>query len=288
MKIALLGSAPSSVRLAPFGDPSWKIWGTSPGCFAVAPRSDVWFEIHRWEPGIIGKADTQKPWFSPEYCEWLRQHPDVVMVGPVPQEVAHARPMPWQELITIYGAYFMNSTLSWMFAMAIEQIKEDRETRVNDPSTPPEHDCIGMWGVDMSATEEYGYQRAGCQFFIQMARNLNIEVIIPAESDLLRHPPLYGVCEHWEQHIKLLTRVNELSTRHRNALANVENASRERDYTKGLLDDTNYMINTWLNVPEIPGFHLRSIMQSSAQRANPLELTPIDRKAGGLDDAELD
>lgn len=264
MKIACLGSAPSSVRLAPFGDPSWTIWGCSPGCFAVAPRSDVWFELHRWEPGVLGKAETQKPWFSPEYVAWLCQHPKVYMIE-CPAEVKNAVALPWQQLITIYGAFFMNSTLSWMLAMAIEAIKEDRATR----TTPKEEwdDKIGLWGVDMSATEEYGYQRAGCQFFVQMARNLMIDVIVPDESDLLRHPPLYGVCEHWPQHIKTLARLKELKHRNDMAKQQLAFAQREQDYTQGLIDDANYHLNTWLNVPDTPGFHMPSIMQTSEERA---------------------
>jgi hypothetical protein len=37
-KIAVMGSAPSSVALAPFGDPSWEIWGCSPGLYYQAKR----------------------------------------------------------------------------------------------------------------------------------------------------------------------------------------------------------------------------------------------------------
>lgn len=262
MKIALIGSAPSSVRLGPYDNPEWKIWGCSPGVFATGVRTDTWFELHRWEPGVLGRAETQKPWLSPEYCAWMAKHPDVVMVVPQP-DIPNSRHLPWQQLITIYGAYFFNSSLSWMAAMAIEAIKTDRERPDRDPDTK---DAIGMWGVDMSATEEYGYQRAGCQFFVQMAMNMNIEVIVPPESDLTRHPPLYGVCEHWDQHIKTLTRLRELQQRNAIAKQNIENAQRERDYTQGLMDDTNYHLNTWLNVPEIPGFHLPSVFQSDAER----------------------
>ena len=39
LKVALIGTAPSSRDLAPFNDLSWKIWGCSPGCWASAPRA---------------------------------------------------------------------------------------------------------------------------------------------------------------------------------------------------------------------------------------------------------
>src|SRR5215831_4146159 len=46
LKVALIGTAPSSRMLAPYNDPSWKIWGCSPGNMKILPRADVWFEVH--------------------------------------------------------------------------------------------------------------------------------------------------------------------------------------------------------------------------------------------------
>ena len=45
-KIAILGTAPSSMALAPFKDPAWSIWACSPGAFPIcadnghAPRRE--------------------------------------------------------------------------------------------------------------------------------------------------------------------------------------------------------------------------------------------------------
>src|SRR5882672_892663 len=46
LKVALIGTAPSSRMLSPFNDPSWKIWACSPGNMGIMPRVDAWFEIH--------------------------------------------------------------------------------------------------------------------------------------------------------------------------------------------------------------------------------------------------
>src|SRR6476661_1662542 len=46
LKVALIGTAPSSRDLAPFNDLSWKIWGCSPGNMNSCPRVDLWFELH--------------------------------------------------------------------------------------------------------------------------------------------------------------------------------------------------------------------------------------------------
>lgn len=254
MKIALIGSAPSSARLAPYGDPSWQIWGCSPGLYPVAQRIDAWFELHRWEPPVIGKPDQQRPWFSPEYVAWMGQQKLVWMVNPV-KEIPNSKELPVGELVQKYGSYFFTSSLAWMFAMALNAIRESGDT----------DNTIGMWGVDMAASEEYGYQRAGCQFFIQLALNMGIEVIIPPESDLLRPAPLYGICETYPVHIKMLERKRELEGRLAAVRATRANAEREEHFLMGAIDDTTYMMNTWLEEGTVHGVDLQTLLRPAAE-----------------------
>lgn len=235
MKIALIGSAPSSVRLAPYQDPSWQIWACSPGTYSVLPRCDEFFELHRWEPGVIGKADTQVPWFSPEYVAWIKQQPVVWVAMPV-QEIPNHRVLPWEALIAKYGSYFFTSSLSWMMAMAIERILE---------AGKPEGSSIGLWGVDMAANEEYAEQRPGCQFFITLAAQMGIEIHLPDESDLMAPPVLYGICEHTKMFVKTRERRKELTNRLNAAQANFANITREIAFLQGALDDLEYFFKTW-------------------------------------------
>lgn len=229
MKIALIGSAPSSVRQAPFGSSDWQIWGCSPGAWAVVPRSDRWFEIHRWEPG--------QPWMSEDYCDFVKNHPDAWVSVEVPG--TYMKPLPVEELVAKYGPYFFTSTLSWMFAMAIEEILAWRE-KGNEGGS------IGLWGVDMAATEEYGYQRAGCQYFAMIAKSLGIEVGVPPESDLLRPAPLYGVCETTHHWIKATQRERELQHRLQQAEWDARAKQEEATFLKGAIDDLNWNKNTWM------------------------------------------
>lgn len=144
MQIAILGTAPSSVRLAPFGDPSWQIWACSPGTFPILPRCDAFFELHRQEPPVIGKADKQVPWFSPEYWAWLGQQRLVWMVEHH-KDIPGSRRLPVERLLDKYGHFFFTSSIAWMLAMALEAIGEARAKGDNGPH------AIGMWGVDMAA-----------------------------------------------------------------------------------------------------------------------------------------
>lgn len=221
MQVALIGSAPASVRLAPYNNPEWTIWGCSPGVYGVAPRTDVWLELHRYEPG--------QPWFSPEYCQFLARYPGPVYMAEKRPEIPNSVVLPVADLVAKYGPYFFSSSIAWMMAMAIEA----GATK------------IGLWGVDMAATEEYGYQRAGLQYFAQLAIAKGIEVGVPPESDLFRPAPLYGVSEIEHGQIKLLARKRELQQRIAMAQAQAENSKCEVHFLQGALDNNEYMTKTW-------------------------------------------
>ena len=259
MRIALIGSAPSSVRGAPyrdasfvefldgrpvlekhhkpFADQSWEIWGCSPGVFGVAERLTAWFEMHRWEPG--------QTWFSPEYCEWIRKFNGPVYTTEVIPEIPNSVRIPREELVREFGPHFFTSSLSFMTAMAIMRIWHEREQR-KAVGLEPEEDVIAYFGVDMAATEEYSYQRAGCQFFMREALNRGIKIALPPESDLARPMPMYGVSEWSWAHIKILARKRELEGRLNNARAMKANAEREEYFLQGALDDLKYMELTWV------------------------------------------
>lgn len=261
MKIALVGSAPSSIKLAPTHDKSWaefqegkqqaypptpwaddrwEIWGCSPGAYGVLPRFTRFFEVHRWEPG--------QPWFSPEYCQFLREFKGPVYTGrPVPEIKNHVV-YPIERVEDEFSSYFLTSSLSLMMALAILEIEDARK----QPGHNPSDDVIGMWGVDMAATEEYGYQRAGCQHFILEAINRGIGFYLPPESDLLRPMPVYGLCEWDHNYIKLTARARELN--HRLSVANQQAAEVQATarFLMGGVDDLNYMVNTWTSPYGLP------------------------------------
>lgn len=251
LKIACIGSAPSSVKLAPFSDPTWKIFGCSPGVMQYARRVHAWMEIHRWEPGIVGQPETQKQWFSPEYVAWMAKLPCVFMKRPVP-EIPNSVALPEEALVNRYGNIWFTSSIAYMMALSIEDILERRRLRGTDANNPElapllegEEDAIGLWGVDMAATEEYGYQRAGCQRFIEICATLGIRVILPPESDLMRPMSLYGIVESEAWHIKHVARFNELSQRRANAQAAVHQFQLEEAFVRGALDDHKYHMDTW-------------------------------------------
>lgn len=284
MRIALVGSAPSSVALAPYDDPSWLIWGCSPGAYPYLKRLDAFFEIHHWRPGENG--------FVPTYIEWLKgltcpvymieQHPEV------PASVA----FPKDEILAKYPGLqrsFFTSSLAWMLALAIERIEEDRAARPRmlpngDITSPPgigptitarpseftgpnagrldeqikraqETDEIGLWGVDMAAADEYGHQKPGCHYFMLEAERRGIKVTVPPESDLRQPIPLYGLAESDPIRIKIAVRRKELETRRaqiQHEMAEIDKHYQGKRYEEafvvGALDDLTYFEQTWTSL----------------------------------------
>lgn len=234
MKIALVGSAPSSVQLAPYQDPDWQIWACSPGAYPYAgPHADSYFEIHRWEPQVPGHMGTGQPWFTPEYVEFLTRFKGPVwMMDPLPPEIPNVQRIPFEDLTEKFGPFFWTSSLSYMLAMAID--------------TPGVTE-IGLWGVDMSAHEEYSLQRPGCQHFITEATQRGIKVTIPPESDILQPPLFYGVTESSPMMIKLTARMQELQQRHAQCIQQEAAAAQQKHFLAGAIDDIDYTIKTWVS-----------------------------------------
>jgi len=218
--ILILGTAPSSLPLAPVGSPDWEVWSCSPGTYHM-PNIDRFFELHRWEPGV--------PWFSPEYVSFLENFQgQVVMTSQVPT-VKNCTLLDHEHLVSKYGPYFFTSSIAWMIAMAIEEGA----------------DKIGLFGVDMANATEYKDQRLGCQYFCSLAKSMGIEVGVPPESDLLRPAPLYGVCEQSHGWIKQTQRNKELVQRAEEAKATIAEKQEELTFLNGCLDDQDWTIQSW-------------------------------------------
>lgn len=266
-KIALIGSAPASVQLAPYDDPSWTIWSCSPGARPYLRRVNAHFEIHLYEP--------HEPWFSKDYVDWMAALPcQLFMLEPLPQFPTSVAYPKAQVLDYTYG-YMLDhegisrpakfnpndfgSTLSWMLALAIMQRPDE----------------IGLWGVDMAAGEEYGPQKDGCLALIHVARSVGIKVTIPPESDLLRPVPLYGFREQDPMFIKLSRRKTELTNQLNHWEQTYQNADRQRWFFQGAVADINYMMQTWVSDPQA----IERMYANPEPRPIPVEEPPLPEMA---------
>lgn len=249
MKIALIGSAPSSIYLAPY-QTEWKIWGCSPGALVIGKHAHAWFEIHRYEPG--------QPWFSEGYCKFLEEFEGPVYMAEHVPSIKNCVVLPVEALVEKYGPHWFTSSLAWMFALAIEENPES----------------IGLWGVDMAAHEEYYSQKLGLIRFAEIAVSQGIEVGTSPYSDLFTPHPLYGVCETSHVWIKTNIRRLELQQQLRDAERQFEESKQKVQLCRGAVDDLDWNQKTWhgnmparsyrYDAPIVP-----KMMQSPVRRINP-------------------
>ena len=222
LKIAIIGTAPSSRGLAPFNDPSWKIWSCSAGNMNGIPRVDAWFEIHS---NLLWPEHEA---FGRPYIEWLNKQTFPVYMQDS-SLVPRATPLPKNELIAEFGRYFFTSSFSWMIAFAIKSGANE----------------IGLWGVDMASRDEYILQRSGGHYFIQEAMRRGIKVTLPPESDLLQPPPLYGFDDSTRFLRKINVREKELKDRLGGMRQQRDQLASSIVYLEGALEDIEYVRTIW-------------------------------------------
>jgi len=145
--IAILGSHPATVGMAPFGE-SWKIYACSPHNFEQRrlPRFDEWFEVHK------PLADKTRAYPYLKFvetlpCVWMRDE----------EAMPHfpgAQRYPEEEMKNRFGPFCFTSSIAYMLAKAIAECDEKGIEQ------------IGLFGIMQSHPNEYAYQRPGIQELI--------------------------------------------------------------------------------------------------------------------------
>lgn len=171
MKIALVGGAPSSEKLAPFGDPSWEIW-----VLAIRhqyyKRFDRVFEVHDYYQN-----------YGEEHLKRLSSLNKPLIVGKNFPEMPHAVRFPFDRANALIGEEYLTSSGAYMMAYAILSIQENGD-KANE---------IAIYGMDMSVDDnEYFYQQPCMNAWIGLAKGMGIKVHIPKESSLFKASFVYG------------------------------------------------------------------------------------------------
>jgi len=198
-RVAIIGFASSSRDQAPYGDESFEIWSLN-HAYTHVPRWDRWFEIH---PRAHFQRDLLRdgmPQDGQRHVDWLKQEPsgrrpiycqehydDIPASVRWPRDEINA----WfrkngglmLEEAGLADGYFADdyytSTPGQMLAHAIYE----------------DFDEIHLYGIDMLQSEEYFYQRSGCEYYIGFARGRGTKVYIPQTSALCKANYVYGYSE---------------------------------------------------------------------------------------------
>jgi hypothetical protein len=225
LKVALIGTAPSSRDLAPYHDLSWKIWACSPGNMNCCPRVDLWFELHS---NLMWKEHEQ---YGKPYVEWLNKQ-----AFPIYMQnnnlVPRAMPFPWFEMVEEFGRDFFTSSFAWMMALAITQGATE----------------ISLYGIDMASRDEYIRQRPGFYYFKRRAEERGIKVIAPHESDIMQPPALYAYQDSTPQGRKLMARRKEVADRSAGHGQQIVQHQHNQAYLNGALEDIDYQESIWIGV----------------------------------------
>ena len=225
LKVALVGTAPSSRMLAPFNDPSWTIWGCSPGNQNTLPRVDAWFELHKnlhWP---------ENAHYGLPYIEWLKRLTIPVYMqdqGYVPNAVIY----PKDEMVNKFGKDYFTSSFSWMMALAIHMGASE----------------IALFGIDMASRDEYIIQRPGFYFFRYVAQQQGIKVWAPNESDIMQSPGLYAYSDAKPFGRKTLARKKELQDRIDGIKNELQKLQHNLTYLEGAMEDVSYFESIWLGL----------------------------------------
>ena len=225
-KVAIIGWAGTSRDLAPWNDPTWEKWGlnTMAQHIPYAQHLNRLYQLHDVETVRLDITE------DPPYWQWMCDNQSIPVYMHYPQpEIGMAVQYPTEEITKKYRNYLTN-TVSWMIAHAIE---EGAET-------------IGVWGVDMAASSEYGQQRPSCEYFLGLAEGRGIEIVLPPESDLLRASSQYGLVNDSALAKACNVRISEMNTRMQECM----NAQNQNAMTisrlQGGIEVAEYFKATWV------------------------------------------
>lgn len=241
LKIALIGTAPSSRMLAPYSDPSWKIWACSPGNMNALPRVDAWFEIH----GSLLWPENKH--YGEPYIEFLKKLPIPVYMQDK-RYCPNATPLEKDKLVKEFGPYYFTSSFSWMMAKAMMDGAKE----------------IALYGIDMASKDEYILQRPGAYHFFNEARKRGIKMTAPYESDIMQPPGLYGYSEVTPFGRKLIARTQELKGRLTEMRQQRDHLSQTITYLEGAVEDIDYVSAIWGGVQNNSGLDIEKEQNQNA------------------------
>jgi hypothetical protein len=179
--IAILGSHPQTVAMAPFDKADWLIYACSPHNIELRtlPRWDQWFEVHlpvqdktrsyHYLRGLEEQA-RQKEARGEEPVIWMR---DKLALPHFPW----ANPYPEAEMKRLFCPFLFSSSIAFMLAKAITDCEAQGLKQ------------IGLWGILQRGQGEYEKQRPGTQYFLWEATRRGIKVLAAPESGLFEIPP---------------------------------------------------------------------------------------------------
>lgn len=225
-KLAIVGTAPSSINQAPFNDPDHEIWILN-GVYSLIDLPGITnitrhFEIHSLN--VIKQMPNG-------YFDWLSTTTIPAYMQEVYPEVPASAKYPLAEVLAMFPRRYFTNSISYMIALAVYEGYTD----------------ISLYGVDMAQDTEYAEQRPSCEYMIGYCEGKGINFYLPIESDLLKTPFIYGFEDEKmdAMRAKLLTRKQTMEQKKAEFQQQVDQATAFMNTYNGALQDINYMLKSW-------------------------------------------
>lgn len=182
-RIAILGFG-ATAKDTPVSDATWELWAMNGFWRAAKPdfgldipeeRYGLWFDMHTIEYtreyGVVAKiGDAQERWLE-------QRHPFPIYMLEENAAFPSVRAYPIEELVAQLGRDYFTSSVAYALALALAQ---------------PDVAEIGLWGIDLVHSTEYGDQRPCAEYWIGRAEAAGITVTIHEKSALLKQHNRYG------------------------------------------------------------------------------------------------
>jgi hypothetical protein len=164
-KLCILGTASSTVNMAPYNDHSYDI-------IALAWRQDfkranILLDIHRF--------DAERKGCPPDYFAWLTHCNIPVYLQDKHPHIPNSYRYPIEKAVNRFGDYFCSS-IAYATALGIMSGYEE----------------ISFYGIDLQDDSEYAYQRPNAEYLIGYAAGAGVRIVIPNEAMLLKSNHRYG------------------------------------------------------------------------------------------------
>lgn len=189
-KIAVVGTAESQVA-APYKDLEWEIWGLQVGLsYQTFVRYSRLYEMHirdYWQDSVVLERMKKVP-----------EGVDIWMQDVYP-EIPNSKRYPIEEVMKGYHPNF-TSSIAFMLAHAAYEQREYKNIGL-----------LQLYGVHMMADEEYGHQRAACEYWLGILEALGTEVFVAGTGSVLKCTFSYGYDKEWKMLSDLTTRKQQLN-----------------------------------------------------------------------------
>lgn len=225
-KLAIVGTAPSSINQAPFNNPDYEVWILN-GVYSLIDFPAITnitrhFDIHSLD--VIKKLPNG-------YFDWLSKTTIPAYMQEVYPEVPTSTKYPLAEVLAMFPRKYFTNSISYMIALAVYEGYTD----------------ISLYGVDMAQDTEYQEQRPSCEYMIGYCEGKGINFYIPIESDLLKTPFMYGFEDEKmdAMRAKLLTRKQTMEQKKAEYQQQIDQATAFMNTYNGALQDIDYMLKAW-------------------------------------------